>query len=232
MAPDLGGQVPSPGWDLGSAPSIIQAALFQTPMGALCPKSPELRGFAQGRSAMKVLRPIQRCTQGRPAPPLDPASILGQSPLGLCPCPWGQQHNAEALPTAQPWRRWQRPARCFLFRCGWDFPALTVGPRSAPAAALFSISKAAEEGRRLQRHCHFESSQRTAAPAPHCAHGDAVLGGGTALGALGHPHQWMCARLHVPSQPVLGSPLASSLEIITVKMLSSAGRRTESTEMS
>lgn len=33
---------------------------------------------------------------------------------------------------------------CFLFRCGWDFPALAVGPRSAPAAALFSISKAAE----------------------------------------------------------------------------------------
>lgn len=32
----------------------------------------------------------------------------------------------------------------FLFRCGWDFPALAVGPRSAPAAALFSISKAAE----------------------------------------------------------------------------------------
>lgn len=148
------------------------------------------------------------------------------------PCPWGQQHSAGALPAAQPWRRWQRPARCFLSRCGWDFPALAVGPRSAPAAALFSISKAAEEGRRLQRHCHIERSQGTAAPAPHCAHGDGVLREGMVLGAPGRPHQWMSVWLHVPSQPVLGSPLTSSLEIIIVKMPSSVGRRTASTELS
>lgn len=37
-----------------------------------------------------------------------------------------------------------RLGQCFFFRCGWDFPALAVGPRSAPAAALFSISKALE----------------------------------------------------------------------------------------
>lgn len=69
--------LPTPGWDLGSASSIIQVALFQTPMGALCPKSPKLRGFAQGRTAMDIQQPIQRCTQGHPAPPLDPATLLG-----------------------------------------------------------------------------------------------------------------------------------------------------------
>lgn len=121
--------------------------------GAPCPKSPKSGGdFAQSEG-FKFNEDAKSCwgTQGlsctrrHPAPVL--ATILGLINANegarrvLAPrSPGGLQRGAGALPG----RRRQRPARCFLFRCGWDFPALAVGPRSAPAAALFSISKAAE----------------------------------------------------------------------------------------
>lgn len=120
------------------------------------------------------------CTRRHPALVL--ATILGLINANegarhvLAPrSPGGLQRGAGALPGR---RRRQRPARCFLFRCGWDFPALAVGPRSAPAAALFSISKAAEADA-LQRHCHFERAEGTAPTGdPRARSGDARGGGG------------------------------------------------------
>lgn len=89
-------------------------------------------------------RSLPRCPRSLPSPvslshragagqgSSEGSSIPGTAMPGGC----GEGQEVAALAP--------RLGPCFLFRCGWDFPALAVGPRSAPAAALFSISKAAE----------------------------------------------------------------------------------------
>lgn len=114
--------------------------------GASCLKSP-----APGNSAAGGEFGFDEDVESRPR---WPRSLPGPMPLSHCAgaeqgssegrsipgtaiaggCGEGQEVAALA----------PRLGPCFLFRCGWDFPALAVGPRSAPAAALFSISKAAE----------------------------------------------------------------------------------------
>lgn len=121
-------------------------------MGASCLKSPAL-----GNSAPAGEFGSDEDVESRWALQVSPAvSPLPAQPHVPVPSLWGrsgllrgQRHPRHGHPRGL--REGQEVAAlaprlgpCFLFRCGWDFPALAVGPRSAPAAALFSISKAAE----------------------------------------------------------------------------------------